>query len=432
MRRAEDSDPSTADSTSEEEEHSRTISPAVPQSVLASAETSQSKELTHRIPGEGERITNNPNDEVFTIVDDRDIRTPPQTGNKSLSESQLKEVSIPGRRLISNNPNDERVDILDADVMPTPRSTKPPTSQSDSEAGHTSQRVAPFLAQSGGTTPVASSGARVGQMSPEDDDDASEESNTPSRYRPSNYLSQKPEAIEVPVSDGTPSAQPVLRTNLEYNPVKYAKVNANATREMQELFKHILDYQPFVAELPAKLRPFIPDYIPAVGELDPFVKVPRPDGHPDGLGLYMIDEPTIPQSNPAVVQLELRATNVHMGASAQVVDSFEDAANRPEVIDRWIADVKKVHYKKPLPTVNYQRPMPEIDTLLQAWPQAFEDILNSDLQFPPPHIDLDLEQYVRTLCAILDIPTYNSLIDSLHVMFTLYEEFRANQHFQHE
>lgn len=45
-----------------------------------------------------------------------------------------------------------------------------------------------------------------------------------------------------------------------------------------------------------------------------------------------MDEPTIPQSNPAVVQLELRATNVRGGVaagSAVVVDSFEDAANRP-------------------------------------------------------------------------------------------------------
>ncbi|CCW61640.1 unnamed protein product [Phytomonas sp. EM1] len=200
---------------------------------------------------------------------------------------------------------------------------------------------------------------------------------------------------------------------------------------MLDLFKHILDYQPMVAELPAKLLPFIPDYIPAVGELDPFVKIPRADGSPEGLGLYLLDEPTIPQSNPAVVLLELRATNAHVGGVAPVVDSFEDAPNRPEVINRWIADVKKVHYKKPLPTVNYPKPMPDINTLLQAWPTAFEEFLNAGGQLPSPNIDLELEQYARLLCVLLDIPVYNSLIDSLHVMFTLFEEFRNNQHFQH-
>ena len=31
-------------------------------------------------------------------------------------------------------------------------------------------------------------------------------------------------------------------------------------------------------------------YISAVGEIDPFVKVPRPDGKPDNLGLTVLDE----------------------------------------------------------------------------------------------------------------------------------------------
>ena len=33
-------------------------------------------------------------------------------------------------------------------------------------------------------------------------------------------------------------------------------------------------------------------------------------------------------------------------------------------------------------------------------------------------------------CSILDIPVYNSLAESLHVLFTLYAEFKANIHFQ--
>ena len=40
----------------------------------------------------------------------------------------------------------------------------------------------------------------------------------------------------------------------------------------------ILRYRPTMLELDAKLKPFIPEYIPAVGEVDAFLKMPRPDG----------------------------------------------------------------------------------------------------------------------------------------------------------
>lgn len=76
------------------------------------------------------------------------------------------------------------------------------------------------------------------------------------------------------------------------------------------------------------MRPFIPDYIPAVGEIDSFVKetspsplltpnsaptaatvwqVPRPDGKADQLGLVVMDEPSANQSDPTVLTLQLRA-----------------------------------------------------------------------------------------------------------------------------
>lgn len=52
------------------------------------------------------------------------------------------------------------------------------------------------------------------------------------------------------------------------------------------MFKYIGRYTPAPLEpLPMKLMPFIPEYIPAVGGSDEFIKVPRPDGQPDYLGL---------------------------------------------------------------------------------------------------------------------------------------------------
>ena len=41
----------------------------------------------------------------------------------------------------------------------------------------------------------------------------------------------------------------------------------------RNLFQYIQHYQAENLELDAKLKPFIQDYIPAVGDTDPFIKV---------------------------------------------------------------------------------------------------------------------------------------------------------------
>ena len=45
------------------------------------------------------------------------------------------------------------------------------------------------------------------------------------------------------------------------------------SQDMKELFEYIGRYSPLDIPLETKLVPFIPDLIPAVGELDPFIKV---------------------------------------------------------------------------------------------------------------------------------------------------------------
>lgn len=41
-------------------------------------------------------------------------------------------------------------------------------------------------------------------------------------------------------------------------------------------------------DIDSKLKAFVPDYIPAIGEVDAFLKMPRPDGKPETLGLYVV------------------------------------------------------------------------------------------------------------------------------------------------
>lgn len=56
------------------------------------------------------------------------------------------------------------------------------------------------------------------------------------------------------------------------------------------------------------------------------------------------------------------------------------------------------------------------------------------MKAPSEDIDLSLSDYSRVACNILDIPVHgninNSVVESLHVMFTLYSAFKENQHFQ--
>jgi hypothetical protein len=51
---------------------------------------------------------------------------------------------------------------------------------------------------------------------------------------------------------------------------------------------------------------------------------------------------------------------------------------------------------------------------------------------PPPPLQAELPELVRIVCALLDIPVYSSLTESLHVLFSLYSDFKANVHFQQQ
>ena len=73
--------------------------------------------------------------------------------------------------------------------------------------------------------------------------------------------------------------------------------------------------------------------------------------------------------------------------------------------------------------------MPDIDSLLDVWPEEFELALQS-LKLPSPDLDLSLIEYVKILCAILDIPVYENPVESLHQMFSLFMDFRNNPHLQ--
>ena len=56
-------------------------------------------------------------------------------------------------------------------------------------------------------------------------------------------------------------------------------------------------------QLQTRLKCFIPEFIPAIGDIDGMVKPDRPDGQEDILGLERVDEPGPVQSDPTVLDL---------------------------------------------------------------------------------------------------------------------------------
>eukprot|EP00744_Colponema_vietnamica_P004630 GILI01006879.1.p1 GENE.GILI01006879.1~~GILI01006879.1.p1 ORF type:complete len:532 (+),score=153.60 GILI01006879.1:56-1651(+) len=431
-------------------------------------------------PGGGSNLMNNPNDEAFEVEGARNVPTPQAGGADAATGRVGAPASIPAsgggtNKVIKNDKHDEFSDVEDddeeEDADTPPRSSQP--NRGPNAPGNATIKQPPAVAggntisndhhdegfevdgSSAATTPernnangntsnsnnsatasnvqpqhtpanAASSKAANGQMRPDDDEDED-----------SSDVETSEDDDDVNASGGAPvmgaieaAAQQQQSGALEYNPKDYEYLRKKVPADVLELFSLIDGFQATEMDLPAKFRPFVPEFIPCVGDLDAFCKVPRPDGLPDGFGLLVIDEPSLNQANPAVIKMGL-ANIALVPGSDQNVTTITDAATRPGLVDRWVSEIKELHTKKPLPSVNYSKPMPDIEELLQIWPAEFEELLSSDLQFPPPQIDLDIEQHCRVMCAMLDIPVYDNIIESLHVMFSLFVEFRANQHFQH-
>ena len=122
-------------------------------------------------------------------------------------------------------------------------------------------------------------------------------------------------------------------------------------------------------ELDTKLKPFIPEYIPAVGEVDAFMKIPRPDEEPEHLGLTMLDEPCLNPSDPTALEMIIVKTGTHGGvspAASTLVSSVEDADKNPKKITQWIENVNGIHDINGAPTVQYTKPMPDFDLLMSV------------------------------------------------------------------
>ena len=67
------------------------------------------------------------------------------------------------------------------------------------------------------------------------------------------------------------------------------------------------------------MKPFIPEFVPAVGEVDAFLKMPKPDGTKEDLGITVLDEPALNSEDKSVLELKyVQSKNVVRSAPMDV------------------------------------------------------------------------------------------------------------------
>ncbi|KAJ8945819.1 hypothetical protein NQ314_009041 [Rhamnusium bicolor] len=224
----------------------------------------------------------------------------------------------------------------------------------------------------------------------------------------------------------------------EYDPKMYE--NLDVDDDAKEIFQYILKYIPQQLNLDYKFKPFVPEFLPAVGDIDAFLKVIPPETtvtgeHFDGkfleLGLKVLDEPASNQSDPALLHLQLRAASVNptkKNDTNVVVKKVENIEKNAKIIDKWIKDISDLHKSKLSPVVRYSEAMPDLDDLMQEWPEEMENKLKEN-GFPQPE-DMSVEEYVDTICNIFQIPVVKNKIQSLHLLFCLYAAIKQTQLYQ--
>lgn len=157
------------------------------------------------------------------------------------------------------------------------------------------------------------------------------------------------------------------------------------SNEIKELFEYIQRYKPQKIDLETKIKPFIPEYIPAVGEVDAFLKMPKPDGSKEDLGITVLDEPALNHEDKTVLELKYVQSKNVVRAAPIDVDSIENADKKSKEVSRWISSVQDLHKTRPPPTVNYTKNMPDYDTLMQEWNPEMEAAFKQ-ITFPGPEI----------------------------------------------
>uniref|UniRef100_A0A182J3U1 Intraflagellar transport protein 46 homolog n=1 Tax=Anopheles atroparvus TaxID=41427 RepID=A0A182J3U1_ANOAO len=232
------------------------------------------------------------------------------------------------------------------------------------------------------------------------------------------------------VSDDEKEPGKKLVEEKEFNAKLYE--NIDAPGEVKDLFQYISRYTPQRVSIDYKLKIFIPEFIPAVGDIDAFLKVVPPgpvsenkskklNGHIQNLGLMILDEPCGDQSDSVLLQMKLRSIFTKpIETPSAIVRSARD-------IDRWITEIQSLRANQSIQSANAQKqPNVNIDSLMSEWPEEVERTLDT-LGFPPAKLDCSLAHYIKIICNIFDIPLPpgEGQADYIYALYNLFNLFLA-------
>ncbi|KAJ8976943.1 hypothetical protein NQ317_010139 [Molorchus minor] len=195
----------------------------------------------------------------------------------------------------------------------------------------------------------------------------------------------------------------------EYDPEHYENLDVDG--EIKECFQYI----PQQLNLDYKFKPFVPEFLPAVGDIDAFLKVVPP---------------TRPSAGILLTTLRAASVNpVKKNDANVVVKKIDNVEKNSKVIDKWIKDVSDLHKTKSSPVVRYSEPMPDLDDLMQEWPDDMEKELKEN-GFPKPGEHMSVSEYADMVCKLFQIPVVKNKIQSLHLLFCLYAAIKQTQLYQ--
>ncbi|XP_058826070.1 intraflagellar transport protein 46 homolog isoform X2 [Topomyia yanbarensis] len=213
----------------------------------------------------------------------------------------------------------------------------------------------------------------------------------------------------------------------EFNPKFYD--NIEAPNELKDIFQYITRFSPQRVNIDYKLKIFVPDFIPSVGDIDAFLKICSPPflneekqkiltKHIKSLGLETLDEPCGEQSDRVLLQMKMRSI------FTKPLETPSAIAKNPRDIDRWITEIQLLKANQSVQNINALKSTVNIDNLMSEWPEEVERMLDT-VGFPSADLDCSLAQYIEIICNIFDIPVQQGsdqagYIQALYHLFNLY------------
>jgi intraflagellar transport protein 46 len=213
---------------------------------------------------------------------------------------------------------------------------------------------------------------------------------------------------------------PTVFTSGFYDPSAFSTLEAND--EMKEVFQFITKYKIEDPKFDINLMPFFPDFVPIVGEVDGFIKVPRPDGGNDLLGLTVLDEPALIESNEQKINLALKDLVKGRSGDLDITRTIDYNTEKSE-IKKWIefcANKKQVNREftysdKPIADL--------VDTCMNKYPTKDPNRIKR-VKDQPRDLEGTLNQIMKEIGCTGNI---SKPLEACHLLFSMYVQVKAQQ-----